>query len=54
MKISGLPGGKTMVSLFDPDEIEKVRFTHRGYRFISMIELCTRGLNVLICLGIQK
>ena len=26
MKISGLPGGKTMVSLFDPDEIEKVSF----------------------------
>jgi hypothetical protein len=25
MKISGLPGGKNMVLVFDPDEIEKVR-----------------------------
>jgi len=24
MKISGLPGGKNMVMVFDPDEIEKV------------------------------
>jgi len=26
MKISGLPGGKNMVLLFDADEIEKVSF----------------------------
>jgi hypothetical protein len=26
MKISGLPGGKNMVWVFDPDEIEKVSF----------------------------
>jgi len=26
MKISGLPGGKNMVWVFDPDDIEKVSF----------------------------
>jgi hypothetical protein len=26
MKISGLPDGKNLVLLFDPDEIEKVSF----------------------------
>jgi len=26
MKITGLPGAKDMVWVFDPDEIEKVRF----------------------------
>jgi len=26
MKISGVPGVKDMVWVFDPDEIEKVRF----------------------------
>jgi hypothetical protein len=28
MKISGLPGIKNMVWIFDPDEIEKVSFLH--------------------------
>jgi len=27
MKITGLPGRKDMVFVFDPDEIEKVSFT---------------------------
>jgi hypothetical protein len=26
MKITGLPGRKNMVCIFDPDDIEKVRF----------------------------
>jgi len=31
MKINGLPSGKNMVLAFDPDEIEKVRFTHKTF-----------------------
>jgi hypothetical protein len=36
MKISGIPGRKDMVLVFDPDEVEKVRrFTWRmlAYRY---------------------
>jgi hypothetical protein len=40
MKISGLPGGKNMVLVFDPDEIEKVSFTRKDFRLITMIKLC--------------
>jgi len=35
MKISGLPGGKNMVLIFDPDETEKVSFTRKVYRLIT-------------------
>jgi hypothetical protein len=38
MKISGLPGGKNMVWVFDPDDIEKVSFTLNGYRLITTIK----------------
>ena len=39
MKISGLPGGKNMVWVFDPDDIEKVSFTLTGYGLITTIKL---------------
>jgi hypothetical protein len=35
MKISGMPGGKNMVLVFVPDEIEKVSFTRKVYRLIT-------------------
>jgi len=38
MKISGLPGSKDMLFLFDPDDIEKVRFTLNGYRLFTTIK----------------
>jgi hypothetical protein len=38
MKISGMPNGRNMVFVFDPDEIEKVRFTLNGYLLISTIK----------------
>jgi hypothetical protein len=37
MKISGLPGGRNMVFIFDPDDIEKVRFIFNSYRLITTI-----------------
>jgi effector-binding domain-containing protein len=52
MKISGLPGGKNMVLVFDPDEIEKVSFTLISILQSPRLNVCRRGLNVLICLGI--
>ena len=38
MKISGIPDRKTMVFVFDPDEIEKVRFTRKVSRLITTIK----------------
>ena len=38
MKISGLPGGKNMLLLFDPDDIEKVSFTLNVYRLFTAIK----------------
>jgi len=38
MKISGMPGRKNMLMLFDPDEIEKVSFTLNGYRLFTAIK----------------
>jgi hypothetical protein len=38
MKISGLPGGKNMVVVFDPDDIEKVSFTFNDYCLITVIK----------------
>jgi len=32
-----MPGGKNMLLLFDPDDIEKVRFTLSGYRLFTTI-----------------
>ena len=39
MKISGLPGGKNMVLVFDPDEIEKVSCTRKVLHLITTIKL---------------
>jgi len=33
-----MPGGKNMLLLFDPDDIEKVRFTLNGYRLFTTIK----------------
>jgi len=38
MKISGMPGGKDMVWVFDPEDIEKVSFTLNGYLIITTIK----------------
>jgi hypothetical protein len=38
MKISGLPNGKNMVFVFDPDDIEKVSFKLNGYRLTTTIK----------------
>jgi hypothetical protein len=35
MKITGLPGRKNMVLVFDPDEIEEVSFKRKFYRLIT-------------------
>jgi hypothetical protein len=45
MKISGLPDRKTMVFVFDPDEIEKVRFTHKISRLITTIKRMLGRIN---------
>jgi len=54
VKISGVPGNKDMVWIFDPDDIEKVGFTRKFFRLIPQLDICRRALNLLICLGIQK
>jgi hypothetical protein len=38
MKISGLPDGKNILLLFDPDDIEKVSFTLNGYHLFTTIK----------------
>jgi hypothetical protein len=38
MKISGLPGRKDMVVVFNPDDIEKVRLLRNGCWLIDIIK----------------
>jgi hypothetical protein len=54
MKISGLPGVKNMVWIFDPDEIEKVSLYNKRDRLITKINVCRIGVKGIIYLGFQK
>jgi len=46
MKISGMPDGKNMLLLFEPDDIEKVRFTLNGYRLFTTIKRISERLKI--------
>jgi hypothetical protein len=47
MKISGLPGIKNMVWVFDPHEIEKVSFSRKVYRLIATIKVMEESIKLI-------